>query len=74
MASATLHACDLDGGDPRAVYTNEKLDYIEGFTVIDGTLYGWLYDFDDVNHVFGESYFGSIDLASGEITRAEVEE
>lgn len=74
LASATLHACDLDGGNPRAVYTNEKLDYIEGFTVIDGTLYGWLYEFDDVNHVFGESYFGSIDLASGEITRAEVEE
>jgi hypothetical protein len=74
LASATLYACDIDGGNHRAVYTNETMDYIEDFTVIDDTLYGWLYDFDEVNHMFGDAYFGKIDFKTGEVTPAQVEE
>ena len=74
LASPTLYACDLNGENTKAVYTNETMDYIEAFTVIDNKLYGWLYEFDDANHAFKDSYFGCIDLETKEIIPADVEE
>lgn len=73
LADDTLYACDLDGSRNREVYTNDGLDFVECFTVIDGVLYGWLYDFDDESHRFTTGYFGSIDFQTGKVTRAEKE-
>ena len=73
LADDTLYACDLDGCHHRTVYTNDQLDFVEGFTVIDGVLYGWLYDFDNENHKFSTGYFGSIDFQTGKVTKAQQE-
>ena len=73
LADATLYSCALDGSNAVEVYTNDKMDYVESYTVIDGVLYGWLFDFDENNHCFTNQYFGAIDLNSGEITRAHEE-
>ena len=74
LASATLHACDLDGRNHRAIYTNETMDYTEGFTVIDGSLYGWIYDFDPETFILGSPYFARIDFESGKVTPAREEQ
>jgi len=70
LADETLHFCNHDGSGDKEVYTNEKLYYMELFTVIDNVLYGWLFDYDDESHRWGERYHGSIDLATGVVTKA----
>ena len=69
-ADETLHFCNHDGSGKKEVYTNEKMDYVEMFTVIDNILYGLLFDYDDESHRWGERYHGSIDLATGVVTKA----
>ncbi len=68
LCSAELYACDLDGQNERVVYTDAMRDYTEDYTVIDGVLYGWIYDFDEQTHKWKDRYFGSIDFESGEVT------
>jgi hypothetical protein len=68
LAGAELYACDLDGQNERVVYTDPVRDFIEDYTVIDGVLYGWIYDFDEQSHTWKDRYFGSIDFESGEVT------
>ena len=72
--SATLYACDLDGSNVRAVWTDKSgvLDFTSYYTVVDGIYYGWLAEFDIDKNSWGESYFAEIHLDTGEIIPATV--
>ncbi len=68
----SIYFCDHDGSNARVVYTNDKLDFTFYFTVIDNTLYGWLFDFDEQEKNFSSSgYFGSVNFDTGRIVHAE---
>jgi hypothetical protein len=68
LASPELHSCDLDGGNDKILYTNKNMDFAKLYTVIDGVLYGWLWDYDESLHRFGSTYFGIINLSTGKVT------
>lgn len=63
--------CNLDGSGSKVVYTNAALNLSSYFTVIDNVLYGWVSEYDEVDHGSGERYFAAIDFESGKITPAE---
>ena len=68
----SIYFCGHDGSDAKIVYTNEKLDFSFRFTVVDNTLYGWLFDYDEQEHNFSSSgYFGSVNFDTGRIVHAE---
>ena len=67
----SLYFCDFDGNNTEKVYTNDKLDYSFKFTVIDNTLYGWMFDYNEETHEFDKTFFGSINLDSGRIVHTE---
>jgi hypothetical protein len=71
LGSSTLYACDHDGGNVRAVYTDEThtLDFINHYTVVDGVLYGWIFEFDFKANKFGQSFFAEIHFDTGEVIR-----
>ncbi|MBQ7338053.1 MAG: hypothetical protein IJW40_06320 [Clostridia bacterium] len=71
LGSSTLYACDHDGGNVRAVYTDEThtLDFINHYTVLDGVLYGWIFEFDFKANKFGQPFFAEIHFDTGEIIR-----
>jgi hypothetical protein len=71
LGSSTLYACDHDGGNVRAVYTDEThtLDFINHYTVVDGVLYGWIFEFDFNANKFGQSFFAEIHFDTGEVIR-----
>ena len=72
LASSTLYACDLDGGNIRKVWTEEthQIDFIENYTVVDGVLYGWLFNFNQKTNEWGERYFAEIHFDTNEIIPA----
>ena len=75
LASATLYACDINGENQRAVYTNENWDVADRFTVVGNKLFALIYEFDQKTHTFpDEGYWGYLDLDTKEIIPAEVEE
>ncbi len=63
----TVHVCAHDGTGDRIVFTSGYQQFLQGFTVVDGVLYAWL---------FGEkslaepARFCAVDLASGTVTPA----
>ena len=67
----SLYVCDLNGENIRKVYTNDQLDYTEKFTVIDNTLYGWMFDYNDITHTFDKTFFGAIEFDTGRIIRTK---
>ena len=70
-ADESLHRCSLDGTNDKIVYTNDMMDFSEEYTVINGILFGWLFDYDEKAHSFvSGGYFGSIDFSSGTVKRA----
>jgi len=69
--SATLYACDLDGGNVRAVYTDELLAY-QYCTIVDNVLYGWICYFDQDRNAWGDIYFAELHFDTGEIIPATV--
>jgi hypothetical protein len=73
----TLYACDLDGSNVRAVWTEKTgcLDFAtSNFTVIDNALYGWIREFDFENNMWKDHYFAEIRFDTGEIIPATVVE
>ncbi|MBQ2766597.1 MAG: hypothetical protein IJF49_00790 [Clostridia bacterium] len=66
----TIYACDLDGKNPRAVYSDPYLnvDYIN--RIIDNCLYGWISVYDETEHKLSDRFFAKLDFATGEITPA----
>lgn len=70
LADETLKACDLDGQNKRDIYSNSDMDYIESYTVIDGTLYGWMQEFNQDEHRFGDVFWGRICFDTGSIAKA----
>lgn len=68
LADATLYSCNIDGSDVQAIYTNDMVDYIESYTVVDNKLYGWFCNFDKTINNWGKEYFGMIDFATDSIT------
>ncbi len=67
--AAELHACDLQGENDRVVYKNDKLSYTEEYTVINNVLYGRIAEVDEKNSSWGNGFFGTIDFATGVVTR-----
>lgn len=68
----SIYFCGHDGSDAKIVYTNDKLDFSFRFTVIDNTLYGWLFDYNEQEKNFSSSgYFGSVNFDTGRIVHAE---
>ena len=68
----SIYFCDLDGNNAKVVYTNDKIDFTCYFTVIDNTLYGWLFDYNEQEKQFSSSgYFGAINFDTGRIVHAE---
>ena len=68
----SVYFCKHDGSDAKVVYTNEKLDFSFRFTVVDNTLYGWLFDYNEQEKGFSSSgYFGSVNFDTGRIVHAE---
>ena len=68
----SVYFCDHDGNNARVVYTNDKLDFTFYFTVIDNTLYGWLFDYDEQEKQYSSSgYFGAVSFDTGRIVRTE---
>lgn len=71
----TLYACDLDGSNVRAVWTEKTgcLDFAtSNFTVIDNALYGWIRELDFENNMWKDRYFAEIRFDTGEIIPATV--
>ena len=68
----TIYACDLDGGNRRAVYTDPNLDVNYFNRIIDNCLYGWLRVYNEDEHQMGIRFFGKLDFATGEITPSEL--
>lgn len=71
LGSSTLYACDHDGSNLRAVYTDQShtLDFVESYTIADGVLYGWICEFDFEANKFGEIFFAEIHLDTGDVIR-----
>ncbi len=68
----SVYFCGHDGSNAKIVYTNDKLDFSFRFTVIDNTLYGWLFDYNEQEKNFSSSgYFGSVNFDTGRIVRTE---
>lgn len=76
LAGDTLYACDHDGGNERAVYTNADLLFAipEYFTIIDDVLYGWFADYEEEQLGFGDIYYGEMNLSTGKLIRAATDE
>lgn len=74
LASATLYACDINGENQRALYTNENWDVADQFTVVGNKLFACVYEFDRDNCTYTDGYWGYLDLDTKEIIPAEVEE
>lgn len=70
LTSPDLHACDLDGSNDRVIYTNEEINFATSYTIIDEVLYGFLWDYNENLHKFGDTYFGKIDFSTGKVTAA----
>lgn len=72
----TLYACDHDGKNTRAVWTDESglVEFGLNFTVVDGMFYGWVKRFDMEKNEWSDLFFAEIHLKSGEIIPATVVE
>jgi hypothetical protein len=72
--SATLYACDLDGENVRAVFTDTSgvLGVGNNSTVVDDIYYGWIKHFDQKKNAWGEVYFAELHFDTGEIIPATV--
>ena len=66
----TIYACDLDGNNPREVYTDPNLDINFFNRIIDNCLYGWISVYDETEHKLSDRFFAKLDFATGEITPA----
>lgn len=69
----TLYACDLDGSNRRAVYTDPLTIFSYQGTVIDNCYYGNLREYDETQHKT-KLVYGKIDFTTGEFTPAIIEE
>ena len=68
----TVYACDLDGNNIHAVYTNDQICYSNYFSVFDGTLYSLTSTYIEEEHTYGSKVnFTAIDLETGELIRTE---
>jgi hypothetical protein len=68
----TVYACDLDGKNVRAVYSNDKISYTSRMAVFDGVLYSLIGDYDEEEHYYSRKVsFGAIDLETGKIAKKE---
>ena len=66
----TVYACDLDGNNIRAVYSNDQISYTSMISVFDGVLYGYTSEYLEEEYTYsGKVLFTSIDLETGEIVR-----
>ena len=70
----TLYACDLDGSNRRAVYTDPLTIFSYKGTIIDNCYYGNLYVHDETQHKTNYDVYGKIDFTTGEFTPAVIEE
>ena len=62
----TVYACDLDGKNVRAVYSNDKISCSRWMAVIGGVLYSYISDYDEEEHTYSSKLsFGAIDLETG---------
>ena len=65
----TVYACDFDGKNIRAVYTNDKISYSSRFCVFDGILYSFTSMYNEEEYSYGNKVsFTVIDLETGELT------
>ena len=67
----TIYQCDLNGENSKKLYSNDQIDFAENVIVIDGILYGWLYDYNEATHTYDKTFFGGIDLKTGRVIRTE---
>jgi len=71
----TVYACDLDGKNIRAVYTNDQIGYSSYFSVFDGMLYGFTSAYIEEEHNYSSKMnFTEIDLETGELLRVKKSE
>ena len=69
---STVYACDLDGKNIRAVYSNDKISYSRRMAVFGGVLYSLIGDYDEEEHYYSSKVsFGAIDLETGKIAKKE---
>lgn len=62
-----LYKCDLDGEGSQKLYSNDQIDFIENFIVVEDTLYGWMYDYNEQTHLYDKTFFGAIELNTGRV-------
>jgi hypothetical protein len=62
----TVYACDLDGKNIRAVYSNKMLNCTNRMAVFDGVLYSYFNHYNEETHSYTNKLsFGAIDLETG---------
>lgn len=66
-----IYRCDLNGENSKKLYSNSQIDFIENFVVIEDTLYGWLYDYNEQTHTYDKTFFGGIEFDTGRVIRTE---
>ncbi len=66
-----IYQCDLNGENSKKLYSNDQIDFVENFVVIEDTLYGWLYDYNEETHTYDKTFFGGIEFDTGRVIRTE---
>ena len=66
-----IYRCDLNGEHSEKLYSNDRIDFIENFVVIEDTLYGWLYDYNEETHTYDKTFFGGIEFSTRRVIRTE---
>jgi hypothetical protein len=70
----TLYACDLEGSNVRAVWTDKsgKLCFVTNYTVVNGVWYGWMMEYNDTTLTWDDAYFAELHFETDEIIPATV--
>lgn len=66
----TLYLCDHDGQNVHSVWkdTQGLIDFVEDYTIVDGTYYGWVDRFNrEENHWESRFDWAEVDLGTGEM-------
>lgn len=67
----SIYRCDLNGEHSEKLYSNDRIDFVENFVVIEDTLYGWLFDYNEETHCYDKTFFGGIEFSTGRVIRTE---
>ena len=71
LSSADIHACNLDGGNDRIIYTNSYITLYSAH-IINGKLFGLF--IGTVSGIEGNDFYASLNLESGEIKKIIIPE